>query len=172
MTDVLTQEQRRLNMSRVRGQNTKPELILRRGLHARGLRFRLHRKDLPGTPDLVFPIHGTIILVHGCFWHWHSCPMFKWPTTRADFWRAKIGGNRERDQFNLKALQDEGWRVLIVWECALRGPRRWKTEDVFDHCEEFIRSPTSTFAEIGGSWKSCDRRSGFSVDPVGAAPST
>ena len=152
MADVLTQEQRRLNMSRVRGRNTKPELILRRGLHARGLRFRLHRKDLPGKPDLVFPVRWAVILVHGCFWHWHGCPMFKWPTTRVDFWRAKIGRNRERDQITLKGLRGEGWRVLVVWECTLRGPGRRTVEDVFDRCEDFVRNSDQTFAEIGGDW--------------------
>src|SRR5688500_15794308 len=97
MTDVLTPEQRRLNMSRVRGKDTKPEMLLRRGLHACGLRYRLHPKDVPGRPDLVFPRHGAVILVHGCFWHGHDCPLFKWPATRAEFWRKKIEGNRARD---------------------------------------------------------------------------
>lgn len=90
MADVLTPEQRRLNMSRIRGRDTKPELLLRRGLHARGLRFRLHRKDLPGCPDLVFPRFRVTVFVHGCFWHGHECPMFKWPGTRTDFWRRKM----------------------------------------------------------------------------------
>jgi DNA mismatch endonuclease, patch repair protein len=104
MTDVLTPEQRRLNMSRIRGRDTKPELLLRRGLHARGFRFRLNRKDLPGCPDLVFPRFRAVMFVHGCFWHWHDCPMFKWPATRTDSWRKKIEGNTKRDQGVLKAL--------------------------------------------------------------------
>lgn len=158
MADVLTKEQRRLNMSRVQSKNTKPEMILRRGLHSRGLRFRLHRTDLPGKPDLVFPVRGAVILVHGCFWHWHGCPMFKWPTTRSDFWRAKIGRNRKRDQVTLKALQDKGWRALIVWECALRGPGRWKAEEVFDRCEDFLKRLDQTFAEIGGCWETHRRQ--------------
>ncbi len=117
-------------MSRIRGRDTKPELLLRRGLHARGLRFRLNRKDLPGRPDLVFPRYRAVIFVHGCFWHNHDCPMFKWPATRVEFWRKKIQGNRERDSAVLATLAKENWRVLIIWECALRGPRRRPLENI------------------------------------------
>ena len=151
MADVLTQEQRRLNMSRIRGRDTKPELILRRGLHALGLRFRLHRKDLPGKPDLVFRRHRAVILVHGCFWHWHCCPLFKWPATRSEFWREKIARNRERDQAALEGLRRAGWRVLVVWECSLRGPGRRSVEDVLARCEAFVRSPDDAFAELAGN---------------------
>ena len=121
MADPLTRAQRRFNMSRIRGQNTEPELMLRRGLHRRGLRYRLHRKDLPGTPDLVFPARKAVILVHGCFWHLHDCPKFKWPATREEFWRTKIQRNHQRDREVLEELRQAGWRVQIVWECALRG---------------------------------------------------
>lgn len=124
MADVLTPEQRRLNMSHIRGKDTKPELILRHGLHARGLRYRLHRKDLPGCPDMVFPRYRAVILVHGCFWHGHDCPMFKLPATRREFWAAKIAGTRARDERAMAALSAAGWRVLVVWECALKGPAR------------------------------------------------
>jgi DNA mismatch endonuclease (patch repair protein) len=124
VADVLTPDQRRLNMSRIHGKDTKPELILRRGLHARGLRYRLHAKDLPGRPDLVFPRYRAAVLVHGCFWHGHDCPLFKWPSTRRGFWQAKIDGNRARDAQNLLRLAQAGWRVLLVWECALKGPDR------------------------------------------------
>src|SRR5271165_5724537 len=124
MVDVLTPAQRRHNMSRVRGKDTKPELLLRRGLHALGFRFRLHRKDLPGRPDLVFPARRAAIFVHGCFWHGHDCPMCRIPTTRTGFWQTKIHGNRDRDRRAVAALTAKGWRVLVVWECALRGPAR------------------------------------------------
>jgi DNA mismatch endonuclease (patch repair protein) len=124
MADVLTPEQRRLNMSRIRGKDTKPELVLRHGLHARGLRYRMHCKDLPGRPDLVFPRYRAIVLVHGCFWHGHDCPLFKLPATRQEFWQAKIEGNRARDLRDLAGLAVAGWRVLVVWECALKGPMR------------------------------------------------
>jgi DNA mismatch endonuclease, patch repair protein len=132
MADVLTPEQRRLNMSRIRGRDTKPELLLRRGLHARGLRFRLHRNDLPGCPDLVFPRFRVAVFVHGCFWHGHKCPIFKWPGTRIAFWRRKIEGNTERDRRVQAALVENEWRVLVIWECALRGPQRRPVADVLD----------------------------------------
>ena len=121
MVDVLTPEQRRLNMSRIHGKDTKPELMLRRGLHALGFRFRLHRKDLPGRPDLVFPGRRAVIFVHGCFWHGHDCPMCKMPATRPEFWRAKIDGNQKRDRQAVSALAATGWRVLVV---AARNHKR------------------------------------------------
>jgi len=124
MVDVLTPEQRQLNMSRIRGKDTKPELVLRRGLHASGLRYRLHCKHLPGQPDMVFPRFRAAVLVHGCFWHGHDCQMFKLPVTRREFWQAKIEGNRARDIRSYAALATTGWRVLVVWECAVKGPGR------------------------------------------------
>lgn len=138
--DVLTPEQRRLNMSRIRGRNTKPELQLRRGLHKIGFRFQLHVPTLPGKPDLVFPKYRAVLFVQGCFWHGHNCPMFKLPTTRASFWRDKISANRARDQRSIGELKLAGWRVLMVWECALRGPARLPFDQVLSRCAEFIRS--------------------------------
>jgi DNA mismatch endonuclease (patch repair protein) len=132
MADVLTPEQRRLNMSRIRGRDTKPEMLLRRGLHARGLRFRLHRRDLPGCPDLVFPALRAAVFVHGCFWHGHDCAMFKLPATRTEFWSAKIEGNRRRDIRALQDLSAAGWRTFVLWECDLRGPARRPLETVID----------------------------------------
>lgn len=140
--DVLTREQRRLNMSRIRGKDTKPELLLRRGLHARGLRFRLHAKHLPGRPDIVFPAHRTVVLVHGCFWHGHGCALSTIPETRRDFWSAKISATAARDAKALRALHTAGWRVLTVWECALRGRNRLAEEKLLDACEAFIRKGT------------------------------
>ena len=104
----------------------------------RGLRFRLHRKDLPGRPDLVFPKHRAVIFVHGCFWHGHDCPMFKWPQTRREFWREKIRKNKKRDRSAAALLLDGGWRVLTVWECALKGSHRRCLDDVLRSCEEFV----------------------------------
>jgi DNA mismatch endonuclease (patch repair protein) len=140
--DVLTLEQRRHNMSRIRGKDTKPEMLLRRGLHACGLRFRLHVRSLPGSPDLVFPRHRAVILVHGCFWHGHNCPLFKLPATRPEFWAAKIAGNRTRDQRTAAALRAAGWRVLTVWECCLKGPGRRELGEVLADCEAFVRGDT------------------------------
>jgi DNA mismatch endonuclease (patch repair protein) len=150
MVDVLTPEQRRLNMSRIRGKDTKPELLLRRGLHALGLRYRLHCKDLPGRPDIVFPRYRVAVLVHGCFWHGHDCPLFKLPATRREFWQAKIEGNRARDGRDLAALAAAGWSVLVVWECALKGPARRPEAEVLQDCATFVKSHPAT-GEIAGA---------------------
>ena len=136
--DVLTPEQRRHNMSRIRGRDTKPELLLRRGLHAAGFRFRLHAPDLPGRPDIVFPRYRAAILVHGCFWHGHDCPLFKMPATRQEFWASKIRGNRERDKRTAAALLAYGWRILTVWECSIKGPGRQPLPAIIDRCAAFI----------------------------------
>jgi DNA mismatch endonuclease (patch repair protein) len=146
MTDVLTPAQRRLNMSRIRGKDTKPELLLRHGLHARGFRFRLHRRDLPGCPDLVFPRFHAVVFVHGCFWHGHGCPMFKFPTTRTEFWAAKIEGNRARDTKVSENLEAAGWRTLVVWECTLRGPQRLPIEQVLTRVSAWLLSAQSQSA--------------------------
>ena len=138
MTDVLTPEQRRYNMSRIRGKDTKPEMILRRGLHAAGFRYRLHVRDLPGKPDLVFPRYRAVIFVHGCFWHGHDCLLFRLPATRTEFWAEKIATNQERDQRAVRALEAVDWRVMTVWECVLKGPLRRPTIDVIRFCSQFL----------------------------------
>lgn len=121
MADTLTPERRSWLMSRVRGRDTKPEILVRRIAHAMGLRFRLHRKDLPGRPDLVFPKHRLAIFVHGCFWHRHvGCRKASTPTTRVDFWTAKFDANVRRDREVQDKLDAQGWRVGIVWECETR----------------------------------------------------
>ena len=129
-------------MSGIRGRDTKPEMIIRKGLHARGYRYRLHARSLPGKPDLVFPSRKAAIFVHGCFWHGHDCPLFKWPSTRADWWRAKIEGNRARDKVVREQIASMGWRQLRVWECALKGRQRRDPESLLgliaawlDSCE-------------------------------------
>lgn len=111
-------------MSGIRGKNTKPELLIRKALHARGFRYRLHCKDLPGNPDLCLPKYRAVIFVHGCFWHGHDCHLFKWPKTRPEFWREKIGRNRTVDEAAEANLHALGWRIATVWECALKGPKR------------------------------------------------
>lgn len=120
--DVHTREQRSRNMAAIRSANTKPEMRVRSALHRLGFRFRLHRKDLPGRPDIVLPKHRTVIFVHGCFWHCHRCRYGSVvPATRAAFWAAKRGGNVERDRRNATALRKLGWRVLVLWECEIRA---------------------------------------------------
>ena len=121
MTDVVSPESRSRMMSGIRGKDTKPEMIVRKALFAAGYRFRLHRKDLPGVPDIVLPIRRVAIFVHGCFWHMHAgCKYAKLPSTRPEFWNEKLSGNALRDQKARDALLSNGWRVLIVWECATR----------------------------------------------------
>jgi DNA mismatch endonuclease (patch repair protein) len=121
MADVHSREQRSRNMSRIRSKNTRPELVVRSLVHRLGYRFRLHRADLPGRPDLVLARHGKVILVHGCFWHCHSCRYGAVkPAENAEFWAAKRGGNVERDRRNEEQLRELGWEVLVVWECWTR----------------------------------------------------
>lgn len=138
MPDVLTPEQRHLNMSRIRAKNTKPEMLLRRGLHGRGFRYQLHRRELAGCPDLVFPRYRAVIFVHGCFWHGHDCHLFKLPETRTEFWEKKIFRNRERDKKSVEMLRHDGWRILIVWECALRGVGGLSFGKVLNRVEGFL----------------------------------
>lgn len=107
-------------MAAIRGKNTKPELTVRRALHAAGLRYRLHRKDLPGRPDIVLASRKAVVFVHGCFWHHHGCSNSVWPKVRELFWRTKILGNIARDRRNRRELRRMGWRVFVVWECDVR----------------------------------------------------
>jgi DNA mismatch endonuclease (patch repair protein) len=153
MVDVLTPEQRRYNMSRIRARDTRPEMIVRRGLHRLGFRFQLHRNDLPGKPDLVLPGARAVVLVHGCFWHGHSCPMCVHPATRPDFWTAKIESNRDRDRRSIEKLRAAGWRVLTVWECALRGTARLPLDEVLARCAVFMAAGDDFEGEIAGVWQ-------------------
>jgi DNA mismatch endonuclease (patch repair protein) len=121
--DRLTPEARSALMSRIRSKDTNPELAVRRLLHSLGYRFRLHRRVLPGTPDIVLPGRGAVIVVHGCFWHGHDgCRLAAKPATRPEFWSAKIAANKRRDRLAIGRLRRLGWRVMVVWECAARRP--------------------------------------------------
>lgn len=128
--DKLTETARSALMAKVHGKNTLPERMVRRLLHALGYRFRLHYRKLPGKPDLAFPGRRKVIFVNGCFWHGHSCPRGKLPTTRVEFWEAKIAGTKRRDRRNRTAIRKAGWAVLTVWECELRKPLRAVTRMV------------------------------------------
>ena len=122
MVDIVDTETRSRMMSNIRGKDTKPELILRHALHARGFRYRLHVKDLPGKPDLVFPKFRAVVLVHGCFWHRHpGCAKATTPATRVEFWQEKFQANILRDKWNSERLNELGWRVHTTWECELTG---------------------------------------------------
>ncbi len=119
-------------MSGIRGKDTKPELLIRKALHARGYRFRLHSPAVPGKPDLFLCRYRAAIFVHGCFWHGHDCHLFRLPSTRTDFWQQKIDRNRARDAEVATALQEAGLRRLVVWECALKGRHRKALDDVLE----------------------------------------
>ena len=121
MTDIVNQETRSRMMEGIGSKDTKPEMTLRRALHARGLRYRLHARDVTGRPDMVFPQYRAAVFVHGCFWHRHAgCQYATTPATRADFWQRKFAANMQRDETVREYLLANGWRVAIVWECALR----------------------------------------------------
>ena len=125
MADIHTKEQRSYNMSRIRSTNTQPEMLVRKFLHAKGLRYKLHDKSLPGKPDIVLPKYRTIIFVHGCFWHGHiNCRYFMMPATRTNWWKEKIEKNIFNYQKAVKALKKEKWKVLTVWECSLKGEQK------------------------------------------------
>jgi DNA mismatch endonuclease (patch repair protein) len=148
MVDIVDSATRSRMMSGIRGRNTKPEILIRSLLHGRGFRFRLDARDLPGRPDIVLPRYRAVILVHGCFWHGHDCHLFKWPQTRPEFWRDKIGRNRTNDDKVQAALLASGWRVGVVWECALRGANR-DVERVLQRLVEWLKSDAPSFEERG-----------------------
>lgn len=123
MRDRLTPEQRSAQMRRIRKTNTRPEIAVRRVAHALGLRFRLHRRDLPGSPDLVFPSHRKLIFVHGCFWHQHEgCRLARKPGTRLDYWLPKLDRNVQRDRDVQERLRAAGWQSFVIWECETKKP--------------------------------------------------
>ena len=117
-------------MASIKSKNTSPELLVRRGLHRLGFRYRLHNKTLSGKPDLALPKHKSVIFVNGCFWHGHNCHIFRLPKTRTHFWRDKIENNRLRDQRNIEACKREGWKVLVIWECSLQGKTKRNFNEV------------------------------------------
>lgn len=137
------------NMAAIKGKDTKPELLVRRGLHARGFRFRLHSRSLPGKPDLVLHKHSTVIFVNGCFWHGHNCHQFRWPKTREHFWANKITGNILRDKKNEQELLNTGWRIAVVWECALRGTHKRESNLMLSDLSNFIVGQSAYYWAAG-----------------------
>jgi len=136
-------------MSGIRGKDTKPEITVRKGLHARGFRYRLHDKTVAGKPDLILPRYRAAIFVHGCFWHQHGCHLFKMPSTRREFWKDKLAANRKRDANVRAALLNSGWRILTIWECALKGRTRLEFAEVIDVASTWITGQ-ETEGEIAG----------------------
>lgn len=149
MSDIVDPATRSRMMAGIRGRDTKPELIVRSGLHRAGYRYRLHDPRLPGRPDLVFPGRRAVIEVRGCFWHGHDCGLFRWPATRPEFWRKKIAGNIARDQRNRDALLTSGWRVAEVWDCQLKGRNRKEPDAIIGRLSAFLEG-SEAFLSIGG----------------------
>lgn len=144
MTDRISPESRSRIMSRIRGKNTKPEIVVRRLIHAMGYRYRLHRKNLPGTPDLTFPVRRKVIFVHGCFWRQHNCPRGIRPVSNTEFWNRKLDRNVRRDRKNLTMLRRNGWSVLVLWECEMREP-----EALTNRIVEFLGPAGKRFRQTG-----------------------
>jgi DNA mismatch endonuclease (patch repair protein) len=128
MADVHSKEIRSYNMSQIKGRNTKPEMLVRKFLHAQGFRYKLHDKTLPGKPDIVLPKYKTVIFIHGCFWHGHKdCKYYIVPKTRTEWWLQKINGNIANDEKAVKALKKDGWKIITIWECDLKPAKVEKT---------------------------------------------
>ncbi|MBV6787613.1 very short patch repair endonuclease [Xanthomonas perforans] len=137
VAEKISPETRSRMMSGIKGKNTRPEIAVRSFLHRNGFRFRLHGSRLPGRPDVVLPRWNAVVFVHGCFWHGHSgCHYFKLPKTRTDFWQTKIDSNSQRDALAIHRLRQAGWRVAVIWECALRD----ESDRALDELLRFIRS--------------------------------
>lgn len=132
MADIVDASTRSIMMSRIKAKNTKPEVLIRKKLFANGFRYRLHDKNLPGKPDMIFKKYNAVILFNGCFWHVHDCELFRWPLSRVKFWKNKLSSNKKRDKKNIEALKNLDWRILIIWECSYRSTKKkdWKQIDV------------------------------------------
>lgn len=150
MGDVHDKVTRSKNMSAIKGKNTKPEIQIRKLLHSKGFRYRLHVKKLPGKPDIVLPKYKVVIQINGCFWHKHDCHLFKWPSTRTEFWKDKITKNAKNDRKNIFSLQYQGWRVLTIWECALKGKKKIQPDELVKLIINFIHFKDSSWMEISG----------------------
>lgn len=149
MTDVVDEKTRSRMMSGIRGKNTRPELTVRSLLHRQGFRFRIHVGNLAGKPDIVLKRYRAVIFVHGCFWHGHkNCQLFKWPKSREDFWKNKISGNIGKDRESIQLLQAAGWRVCIVWECAIKGSGK-NPDGVAEQIKNWLKGECD-FMEISG----------------------
>lgn len=140
MGDVHDPETRSRNMAAIRSRDTKPEMMIRKALHASGLRYRLNVRALPGKPDIVLPRHRAVVFVHGCFWHRHECELFRWPASRTEFWRDKLNGNVARDMTTADALDKAGWRQAVIWECALKGRKKPDFQETMQRLIAWIRS--------------------------------
>ncbi|SOH95514.1 T/G mismatch-specific endonuclease [Monaibacterium marinum] len=153
MADIVSSEVRSRMMSGIKGKDTKPEILVRQLLHRAGYRFRLHRKDLPGRPDIVLSRYNAALFVNGCYWHGHEdCHLFRLPKSRQEFWKAKISGNQARDLRKQTELFELGWRVGVVWECTLKGKTALGHDCILRRLEEFIRGDIP-FYELRGTYQ-------------------
>ncbi len=152
--DVMTKEQRRLSMSHNRSKNSSPELLIRKALHRAGFRYRVCDRRYPGSPDIVLPRYYAVIFINGCFWHAHAnCRYFRFPSSNQTFWLKKFLRNRERDARNLREYQERSWRVCVVWECAIRGPRRkQKIDELTAKVIHWLEEEGDPFLELRGAW--------------------
>lgn len=130
MTDIVDASTRSRMMTGIKGKDTQQEVEIRKKLFALGLRYRIHDKKLPGTPDIVLSKYKAVILIHGCFWHVHDCPLFRWPATKKTFWKKKLAGNKKRDIENIELLKKLGWRILVIWECSFRGAGKKREKEI------------------------------------------
>lgn len=161
MVDVVDKATRSRMMSGIRSKNTLPEKQIRSALHRRGFRFRLNQASLPGKPDLVLKKFNAVIFIHGCFWHGHNCKLFKWPSTNKSFWHKKIERNRDKDAEVLVALKKSGWRVMVIWECALKGKAQIaKHPHTIDKVCNWLTRSNYSFKEISGSTTAWHKISG------------
>lgn len=148
MADIVSASKRSEMMSAIKGKNTRPEILIRSLLHAQGFRFRLHKRDLPGRPDIVLSKYRTTIFVNGCYWHGHTgCARFRLPKSNVEFWSEKIRANQMRDARNHIDLEEAGWRVLVIWECSIGSVRRPRSEELIVFIRTFLLSDQS-YAEI------------------------
>ncbi|WP_282026119.1 very short patch repair endonuclease [Limimaricola cinnabarinus] len=160
MTDVVDQATRSRMMSRIRGKDTKPEILLRKALHARGFRYRMNVRGLPGSPDIVLPKWSCVIQVHGCYWHRHpGCPKATTPASNVEFWTEKFEANVRRDRAALARIQDMGWRTAVVWECAIGSKVR---DEIVAALERFLREGGHDHLEIG--------KDGVAIEHISVVP--
>lgn len=144
--DKVSPEVRSHIMASIKGKDTKPEMVIRRTLHSLGFRYKLHVKDLPGCPDLVLPKYKAVIMVNGCFWHGHDCHISNWPKSRSEYWKQKIGKNKARDEKNNIKLYQLGWRVAIIWECAIIGKRNYSKNEIARLLSAWLQNSPQEFA--------------------------
>lgn len=150
MVDIVSPSVRSRMMSGIKGKNTRPELIIRKALHARGFRYRLHAANIPGKPDIVLARYHAVIFVHGCFWHGHDCPLFRLPSTRTEFWQVKITRNRIRDAEVSEKVTQQGWRILSIWECSIKGRTKLGVDTVVELAISWLTGNMAV-GEIRGS---------------------